>query len=92
MGAISYCYSCKHRHVQEWNDRNEECRGCRKWCPDNEEWEGWYNYTPITHMDQIERLSELDISEVAELLAEIGGCKRTAEEWEEWLDKPIYEH
>ena len=91
MSCPNYCWVCSHQWEHEADPDCYECQGCKEWCEENEMWLGWNNYEPVTHRDMLDHIKEIDNSDLAELLSEIGGQKKTAEEWEDWLEKPMYE-
>lgn len=79
MSAPVKCGTCCHR----WSE--DVCDGCKVWDPEYELYTAFENYEQGCNEDRIVHISEMCTEEIAQLLSEVCGVKRSPKEWEQWL-------
>ena len=96
MSAPVKCGTCSHkwdeidtywsRTMNEWDS---PCEGCKVWDREYELYTEFRNYEQGTNEDRVKNINRMDTDELAELMSEICGEKKTPAEWEEWLNKEM---
>lgn len=96
MSASVKCSTCSHKwdemdtyYNRTMDECDSPCGGCMVWDRECEIYTEFNNYEQGTNEDRVKNINRMDIDELAELLSEICGEKKTPSEWEEWLNKEM---